>query len=138
VTAALEAEDLVSICREEIDGLPPAAEDSAIVATGPLTAPALCAAVQALTGEDGPAFFDAIASIVYKDSIDFGTCWFQPRYDKAGPAGTSADYVNCPLDKEPYGAFIAALLAGGKTEFIPEPPRTLPRSACRWRPCRGT
>jgi methylenetetrahydrofolate--tRNA-(uracil-5-)-methyltransferase len=117
VTTALEAEDLVFICREEIDGLPPATWDSVIIATGPLTSPALSAAVQALTGDDGLAFFDAIAPIVYKDSIDFGTCWFQSRYDKAGPGGTGADYINCPLDKDQYDRFVASLVAGGKTEF---------------------
>ncbi|SMF79124.1 methylenetetrahydrofolate--tRNA-(uracil-5-)-methyltransferase [Tistlia consotensis] len=113
VTAALAAEPLVTIERGEVAGLPPAEWDSVIVATGPLTSPALTEAVLALSGEDQLAFFDAIAPIVHKDSIDFGKAWFQSRYDKGG--GT--DYVNCPLDKAQYEAFVAALLAGEKTEF---------------------
>jgi methylenetetrahydrofolate--tRNA-(uracil-5-)-methyltransferase len=113
VQAALEAEPAVEIAREEIAGLPPTEWDQVIVATGPLTSPALAEAVSALTGEDSLAFFDALAPIVYKESIDFGTAWFQSRYDK----GEGADYINCPLDKGQYHAFIAALLAAEKTEF---------------------
>jgi len=113
VTQALEAEPLVQIDRAEVAGLPPEEWDSVIVATGPLTSPALSAAVGALTGENALAFFDAIAPIVYKESIDFGVAWFQSRYDKGG----GSDYINCPLDKEQYDGFIAALLAGDKTEF---------------------
>ncbi len=85
--------------REEIAGLPPADWDSVIVATGPLTSAALADAIRALTGEDALAFFDAIAPIVHRDSIDMSTAWFQSRYDKAGPGGTGADYINCPLDR---------------------------------------
>ena len=117
VTATLEANPLISIERGEIDGQPPADWSSVIVATGPLTSPALGAAIQELTGEDELAFFDAIAPIVHRDSIDFGVCWMQSRYDKAGPGGTGADYINCPLDRDQYDAFIDALLAGDKTEF---------------------
>ncbi len=113
VTAALEAEPLVEIRREEVAGLPPEDWESVIVATGPLTSPALSEAVGALTGEDELAFFDAIAPIVHKDSIDFGTAWFQSRYDK----GDGADYINCPLDRTQYEAFVAALSAGDATEF---------------------
>ena len=113
VTAALEAEPLVEIQREEIGGLPPAEWESVIVATGPLTSPALSAAVQKLTGADSLAFFDAIAPIVHKDSIDFTKAWFQSRYDK----GEGSDYINCPLDAAGYEAFIDALLAGDVTEF---------------------
>ena len=115
VTARLEAEPLVEIRREEIAGLPPEDWDSVIVATGPLTSPALAEAVLALTGEDQLAFFDAIAPIVHKDSIDFDIAWFQSRYDKGGE--DAADYINCPLDEPQYEAFIAALLAGEKTQF---------------------
>ncbi len=70
-----------------------------------------------LTGEKELAFFDAIAPIVHRDSIDMTKAWFQSRYDKAGPGGTGADYINCPLSQEQYNAFVDALIAGDKTEF---------------------
>ena len=117
VTAALEAEPLVTIQREEIDGLPPAEWDNVIVATGPLTSAALAQAVAGITGEEQLAFFDAIAPIVHRESIDMGTAWFQSRYDKVGPGGNGADYINCPLDRDQYEAFVAALVAGDKTAF---------------------
>jgi methylenetetrahydrofolate--tRNA-(uracil-5-)-methyltransferase len=117
VTAALAAHPLIEIDRGEIAGLPPADWDSVIVATGPLTSPALAQAVQSLTGEAELAFFDAIAPIVHFESIDMGVCWRQSRYDKAGPGGSGADYVNCPLDKDQYEHFIDALLAAEKTAF---------------------
>ena len=88
-----------------------------IVATGPLTSPALAEAIRTLSGEEALAFFDAIAPIVHHESIDLSIAWKQSRYDKGGPAGDGADYLNCPLDKEQYDAFVAALLAGDKTEF---------------------
>ena len=113
VTAAIEAEPLITVAREEIAGLPPDDWDSVILATGPLTSPALAEAIQALTGEAALAFFDAIAPIVHKDSIDLETAWFQSRYDK----GDGADYINCPLDQSQYEAFIDALLEGEKTAF---------------------
>jgi methylenetetrahydrofolate--tRNA-(uracil-5-)-methyltransferase len=117
VTQSLEASPLITIVREEIDGIPPAAWDSVIVATGPLTSPSLARAVQSLTGEAELAFFDAIAPIVHRDSIDMSVCWLQSRYDKEGPGGGTADYINCPLDKAQYDAFIDALIAGEKTAF---------------------
>jgi methylenetetrahydrofolate--tRNA-(uracil-5-)-methyltransferase len=117
VTAALEAHPLVTIERGEIAGLPPAEWDSVIIATGPLTSPALAQAILDLTGETSLAFFDAIAPIVHFDSVDMNTAWFQSRYDKAGPGGTGADYINCPMTKDQYEAFIDALLAAEKTEF---------------------
>jgi methylenetetrahydrofolate--tRNA-(uracil-5-)-methyltransferase len=117
VTSRLEAESLVSIVREEIGALPPADWDSVIVATGPLTSPALAQAVQSLTGEAELAFFDAIAPIVHRDTIDMSVCWLQSRYDKEGPGGGTADYINCPLDKAQYDAFIDALISGEKTAF---------------------
>jgi methylenetetrahydrofolate--tRNA-(uracil-5-)-methyltransferase len=117
VTAALEAHPLVTIERGEVAGLPPDAWTSVIIATGPLTSPALAEAILALTGEKQLAFFDAIAPIVYRESIDMGVAWFQSRYDKAGPGGTGADYINCPLDQNQYEAFIDALIAGDKTSF---------------------
>ncbi len=117
VTAALEAESLVEIRREEVAGLPPGDWDSVIVATGPLTSPALSEAVGRLTGEESLAFFDAIAPIVYRETIDFEVAWFESRYGKSGPGGDGEDYINCPLDEAQYEAFIDALLAGEKTEF---------------------
>ncbi len=91
--------------------------DSIIFCTGPLTSPALADAIRSFTGEDSLAFFDAIAPIVHADSIDFDIAWMQSRYDKEGPAGDKAAYVNCPLDEAQYNGFIAALNAGAKTEF---------------------
>ena len=117
VSRALEAHPSIEISREEIAGLPPAAWDSVIVATGPLTSPALADFIRSLTAEDALAFFDAIAPIVHHESIDMSVCWRQSRYDKAGPGGGGADYINCPLDKSQYEAFIAGLLAAEKTAF---------------------
>src|SRR5215211_5884323 len=117
VTAALEAHPLVEIERGEIAGLPPEDWSSVIVATGPLTSPALARAILGATGESELAFFDAIAPIVHRESIDMGTAWFQSRYDKVGPGGSGADYVNCPMTRERYEAFVDALLAGEKTSF---------------------
>jgi methylenetetrahydrofolate--tRNA-(uracil-5-)-methyltransferase len=116
VTAALEGHPLITIAREEI-ALPPDDWDQVIVATGPLTSPSLADEVRRLTGEDALAFFDAIAPIVHRDSIDMSVAWFQSRYDKAGPGGTGADYITCPLTREQYEAFVDALLAGDKTAF---------------------
>ncbi len=117
VEAALEAEPLIEICREEVPGLPPEDWGLAIIATGPLTSPDLAEAIRAATGEDSLAFFDAIAPIVHKDSIDFDKAWFQSRYDKEGPGGDAAAYINCPLDGERYEAFIDALLTDETTDF---------------------
>ena len=117
ITAALAGHPLVEIVREEIDGLPPAEWTSVIIATGPLTSPALAEAIRSRSGEDALAFFDAIAPIVHRDSIDLGTSWFQSRYDREGPGGSGADYINCPLTREQYGAFIDALIAGDKVAF---------------------
>ncbi|HET6389116.1 methylenetetrahydrofolate--tRNA-(uracil(54)-C(5))-methyltransferase (FADH(2)-oxidizing) TrmFO [Hyphomicrobium sp.] len=117
VTARISANPLITIVRGELEGLPPDDWANVIIATGPLTSPALSAALAALTGEDSLAFFDAIAPVIHRDSIDTSIAWFQSRYDKAGPAGTGADYLNCPMSKEEYEAFIDALLAGEKTSF---------------------
>jgi methylenetetrahydrofolate--tRNA-(uracil-5-)-methyltransferase len=117
VTAALEAHPLVTIDRREVAGLPPPEWNSVIVATGPLTSPALAEAVRGLTGEAELAFFDAIAPIVHRDSVDMDVAWFQSRYDKAGPGGTGADYLNCPMTKDEYEAFLDALIAGDTTDF---------------------
>ena len=117
VTRRLVAHPLVTIAREEIGGFPPAGWDSVIVATGPLTSPGLAQAILDASGSKALAFFDAIAPVVHAHSIDESKAWRQSRYDKAGPGGTGADYINCPLDKPLYEAFIDALLAGEKTSF---------------------
>ncbi len=111
-TSAIADHPLVTIERDEVAGLPPEDWDSVIVATGPLTSPALSRAIQDLTGEEALAFFDAIAPIVHFDSIDMDKAWFQSRYDKTGPGGSGADYINCPMTRDEYEAFIDALLAG--------------------------
>jgi methylenetetrahydrofolate--tRNA-(uracil-5-)-methyltransferase len=116
VTARIAAHPLIAVERGEV-GAPPAEWRNVIVATGPLTSTALAAHVTALTGEDQLSFFDAIAPIVHADSIDMAVAWKQSRYDKAGPAGDEAAYINCPLDREQYEAFIDTLLEGPKTEF---------------------
>ncbi|MBX9774720.1 MAG: methylenetetrahydrofolate--tRNA-(uracil(54)-C(5))-methyltransferase (FADH(2)-oxidizing) TrmFO [Xanthobacteraceae bacterium] len=117
ITTALASHPLVTIAREEIAGLPPADWDNVIIATGPLTSPALAEAIRQRTGADALAFFDAIAPIVHRDSINLDVAWFQSRYDKEGPGGTGADYINCPLTREQYGAFVDALVAGDKVAF---------------------
>ena len=117
VTSALVEHPLVEIVRHEVGALPPVGWTSVIIATGPLTSPALADAIARRTGQNALAFFDAIAPIVYRDSIDMSVAWQQSRYDKAGPGGTGADYINCPLTRQQYDAFIDALLAGEKTSF---------------------
>lgn len=117
VTSRLETHPLVTIERNEVPGLPPADWDNVIIATGPLTSPPLSDAILKLTGEGQLAFFDAIAPIVHLESVDLDIAWRQSRYDKPGPGGTGADYLNCPLDKPTYEAFIDALIAGEKTSF---------------------
>jgi methylenetetrahydrofolate--tRNA-(uracil-5-)-methyltransferase len=117
VTRSIETHANIEIRREEIAGLPPEDWQSAIIATGPLTSPPLAEAIRGLTSEDSLSFFDAIAPIVHKESINFDVCWMQSRYDKVGPGGGDADYINCPMDQAQYRAFIAALIGGEKTEF---------------------
>src|SRR6266850_835915 len=117
VTGALNDHPLIEIRRAEIDGLPPADWRNVIIATGPLTSAPLANAIRQLTDENALAFFDAIAPIVHRDSIDMSVAWFQSRYDKAGPGGTGADYINCPMTREQYHAFVDALIAGEKTDF---------------------
>jgi len=118
VEKAIEAEPLITIDRSEVAGLPPAEWDSVIIATGPLTSPGLSTAVRDLTGMDSLAFFDAIAPIVHRESINMDVAWFQSRYDKGAEVeGGGADYINCPMDRAQYEAFIAALLAAEKTIF---------------------
>lgn len=119
VTAAIAGHANIEVQREEIAGLPPSEWDNVIIATGPLTSPALSEAVHALSGEDSLAFFDAIAPIVHYDSIDHDVVWAQSRYDKPGPSGTGADYLNCPMTRVQYEAFVDALIAG--EEHKPNP-----------------
>jgi methylenetetrahydrofolate--tRNA-(uracil-5-)-methyltransferase len=111
VTAALSAHPNITVVRERVDTLPAAGRT--IVATGPLTAPALAESIGAATGKDSLAFFDAIAPIVHFESIDMEIAWFQSRWNK----GSGKDYINCPMSKEQYLEFHAALMAGEKTEF---------------------
>ncbi|MEO1040836.1 MAG: methylenetetrahydrofolate--tRNA-(uracil(54)-C(5))-methyltransferase (FADH(2)-oxidizing) TrmFO [Pseudomonadota bacterium] len=117
VTAALHQHPRITIVREEVPGLPPADWGPTVVATGPLTAEGLANDILTMTGEEHLAFFDAIAPIIYKDSIDFSKAWFQSRYDKAGPGGTGRDYINLPLNEDQYNALLDAILEGEKTDF---------------------
>ncbi len=117
VTEVIAACPLIEIARGEIEGLPPDDWDEVIIATGPLTAPSLAAALQSLIGGEALAFFDAIAPIVHRDTIDMDQAWFQSRYDKAGPGGSGADYINCPLTKAQYEDFVAGLIAAEKIDF---------------------
>jgi methylenetetrahydrofolate--tRNA-(uracil-5-)-methyltransferase len=109
VTSAVASHPKITIVRERIDALP---DHQTIIATGPLTGSALAEAIAAETGEGALAFFDAIAPIVHRDSVDMGVAWMAARWDKGGK-----DYINCPLDKPQYEAFVAALNAGEKTVF---------------------
>ncbi|MEM8799231.1 MAG: methylenetetrahydrofolate--tRNA-(uracil(54)-C(5))-methyltransferase (FADH(2)-oxidizing) TrmFO [Pseudomonadota bacterium] len=113
VTAALEAHPRILISRKEVAGAPPPEWQQVIIATGPLTSPALAEHIAKLTGEEALAFFDAIAPIVYHESIDFEKAWFQSRYDK----GDGKDYINCPLDETLYNRFIDTLLESETTSF---------------------
>src|ERR1700753_796512 len=117
MTKTLTGPPLSEISRGEIAGLPPAEWGNVIVATGPLTSEPLANAICALTDESALAFFDAIAPIVHKDSIDMSVAWFQSRYDKVGPGGSGADYINCPMTKEQYEAFVGELIVGEKVDF---------------------
>lgn len=117
VTAALTAHPLITLRRGEIDHLPPEDWGCSIIATGPLTSDALASSILQITGERSLAFFDAIAPIVFRESIDLEVAWFQSRYDKVGPGGTGADYINCPLNKAQYDAFIDAILAAETSDF---------------------
>src|SRR5262249_48090915 len=114
VTEALTSHPLVTTERGEVTALPPPDWDSVIIATGPLTSAALAAAIREVTGEDSLAFFDAIAPIVHRESIDMSVAWAQSRYDDAGPGGTGADYINCPLAGAQYEAFLDAVLPGDR------------------------
>jgi methylenetetrahydrofolate--tRNA-(uracil-5-)-methyltransferase len=116
VTKTLEAHENVTIAREEVTEIP-ADWKHVIIATGPLTSPALSETIGEMTGRDKLAFFDAIAPIIYHDSVDLDICWFQSRYDKVGPGGTGKDYINCPMDEAQYNAFLDALIASDTADF---------------------
>src|SRR6202012_759789 len=107
----------VSLARAEVAALPPPDQGPVIIATGPLTSEALGASIAAATGHDHLAFFAAPPPIVHRESIDFDIAWFQSRYDKEGPGGGVADYINLPMDEAQYNAFVTALLNGEKTDF---------------------
>ena len=117
VTRAIEAEPLVNIVRKRVSIIDTSICDINIISTGPLTPPELSESIAALTGESALSFFDAIAPIVHRDSVDMSKAWFQSRYDKVGPGGDGSDYLNCPLDREQYFAFVEALIAGDKIAF---------------------
>ena len=117
VTEAVNNHPNITLAREEVAGWPPEDWQNVIIATGPLTSPSLAEAILAKTGEDSLAFFDAIAPIVHYDSINHDIAWKQSRYDKAGPGGTGADYLNCPMDRDQYYAFIEALKGAPLHEF---------------------
>ncbi len=110
VTGAIEGHPKITVVRERIDALP---DHPAIIATGPLTGSRLAEAISSETGEGALAFFDAIAPIVHRDSIDMDVAWFQSRWDK----GEGKDYINCPMDKTQYEAFVQLLIDGEKAEF---------------------
>ncbi len=113
ISQTLEDHPLVTIERGEVDGLPPKEWDNVIIATGPLTSEALSKAIMELTGEESLSFFDALAPIVHKDSIDMSKAWYQSRYDK----GDGTDYINCALSQEQYSAFIQELIDAEKMAF---------------------
>jgi methylenetetrahydrofolate--tRNA-(uracil-5-)-methyltransferase len=117
VTDALSRHPLITIARGEIDAWPPGDWTSVVIATGPLTSDALARAILEKTGADALAFFDAIAPIVHLESVDMSVAWRQSRYDKTGPGGDADAYINCPMTRDQYEAFVAAVLAAPKTEF---------------------
>ncbi len=116
VQKAITGHPNIRIVRGEVAEVPEDAKPT-IIATGPLTSDALSKSILKTTGEEYMAFFDAIAPIVFKDSIDFSKAWYQSRYDKEGPGGNGKDYINCPMTRDEYYAFINALITGEKTEF---------------------
>jgi methylenetetrahydrofolate--tRNA-(uracil-5-)-methyltransferase len=117
ITQTLEAHPKVQILRERIDTLPPPDWGQTIIATGPLTAAPLAEAIRALTGEDALAFFDAIAPVIHHDSINLDIAWAQSRWDRENENGGTTDYLNCPMDRDQYNAFIDAMLEAEKTSF---------------------
>ncbi len=117
ITEAIAGHELITLERGEVTGLPPEDWGDVIIATGPLTSEPLAKAIQAATGTEALAFFDAIAPIVHGDSIDRDVVWAQSRYDKPGPSSTGADYLNCPMNEAEYNRFLDALLSADKHQF---------------------
>lgn len=117
VTKELSSHPFITIVNEELRELPINSNDIFIISTGPLTTERLANSIKSITGESSFSFFDAIAPIVHTHSIDMSKAWKQSRYDKIGPEGDGADYINCPMDKELYEAFIKELLAAPKIDF---------------------
>jgi methylenetetrahydrofolate--tRNA-(uracil-5-)-methyltransferase len=118
ITETLQKHPLITIVREEIAALPEEAQmSSVIIATGPLTSEALAESIRQATGIESLSFFDAIAPIVYRESIDMSKAWMQSRYDKVGPGGTGSDYINCSMDKAQYENFIEELKSAPKVDF---------------------
>jgi len=115
VTAAISAHPLIEVVRERIDTIP--SEGPTIIATGPLTAASLAEAIARATGNDQLAFFDAIAPIVHGDTVDMDIAWKASRWDKGSADGDGKDYINCPMNREQYEAFVQGLVDGPKTEF---------------------
>ena len=115
VTEHLQAHPLITSVYEEVTELP--SDGHWIIATGPLTSGALAASIRAETGAEALAFFDAIAPIVYAESVDMSVAWMQSRYDKGETEEEQTAYMNCPMTREDYEAFVDALLAAEKTEF---------------------
>ena len=117
IQECIEKEPLIEVERHEITRIPLDKWDAVIVATGPLTSTPLAQSLHSMTGEDNLAFFDAIAPIVHKDTIDFSIAWLQSRYDKIGSSGDTDAYINCPLNKAQYETFVNELLHAESTEF---------------------
>ncbi|MFN3847556.1 MAG: methylenetetrahydrofolate--tRNA-(uracil(54)-C(5))-methyltransferase (FADH(2)-oxidizing) TrmFO [Paracoccaceae bacterium] len=115
VTARIKAHPLISVSYDEITDLP--TDGYWIIATGPLTSGALAHSIRTATGSDALAFFDAIAPIVYADTVDMSVAWMQSRYDKGETHEEQTAYINCPMTRDEYEGFIDALLAADKTEF---------------------
>lgn len=117
VTKRLSEHPNITVHRSEITDIPTADQGQVIIASGPLTSDALSAAIARLTDKEYLAFFDAIAPIIYTETIDFSKAWYQSRYDKEGPGGNGKDYINCALSKEQYDTFIQDLLESDKGDF---------------------
>lgn len=117
VSKTLRAHSNIEIISKEITHLDEFGDEQIIIASGPLTSDSLTKVILELTGEEQLSFFDAIAPIIYTDSIDFNICWKQSRYDKTGPGGTGKDYINCPMNEQEYNDFIDTLIAADRGDF---------------------
>tara|TARA_B100001123_G_C15225835_1_gene993113 strand:+ start:40 stop:1443 length:1404 start_codon:yes stop_codon:yes gene_type:complete len=117
VEKRLTKEDLITIVRDEVTLSEISDKAPVIIASGPLTSNRLAQEIKMLTGHESLAFFDSIAPVIYKESIDFSKAWYQSRYDKGSEASPNGDYINCPLNKKEYDDFIRELLESESTEF---------------------